>query len=457
MEVSTKESEEKPNSPRLCRLIGQPGKQNLKKEKIVHISFFSKKAIASVLIATVLAVVWTLGVSATSYVQTWPGPTGYGSTSGPQHGAQAGYTPTAFSGSANLRVSGSTTVYPIVHEFTTTYASDLPGVTADVQQGGSGWGRDDTGIGWGDVAMSSSAFPTSGNQGVQPDTTTPMWDVTKIARDAICVIINSDVTGITHLTKAQIKSIYEDTSITSWKQITDPVTSTIGNDIPIKIFARELGSGTRSSIGDQCSFHKDSNQEYDLEIAKVTAVMGASWNRPTSNEAMQADINTNDGSANGGIGYVGLGFSVNSDGTPLANATEIQIVSSGTTAYSPTTLNVYTGLYPLARFLQVGVLHGYQSPNAANATTLITGLTGEDGQKCVADQHFLKLFMDQDVNKNGKVNSTDVGAVGSAFNSVPTDPNWNVRADVNRSGKVNSTDVGSIGLYWNYDYSANMP
>jgi len=425
----------------------------------LHISILKKKVIVPLMAAMVLTMICVLGVSASSYTSgTFPGPTGYsnGATPPAQQGAQAGYTPTVFSGSANLRVSGSTTIYPIVHDFVTTYgATDLPGITADVEQGGSGWGRDDVGLGWGDVADSSSSFPTTGGLGIN-SSEHPMFVVTKIARDAVCVIVNSDVTGITHITKSQIASIYDDKTITNWDQITDQVTQVTGPNLPIKFFARELGSGTRASLGDQCSFtNKDPvTGEYGDEVAKMTALGGT---RETSNELMQAAINTSDGSGNGGIGYVGLGFSVNSDGTPLDHAVELQVVSSGTTAYAPTTANIYTAAYPLSRWLQVGTLNDYQSQNYANGQTLINGLKGYDGQQAVLAEHFDPLYLAQDVNHNGKVNSTDIGAIGSAWNSKPGDANWNAWADVNHSGQVTSTDVGSIGLWWNFDYSSNTP
>jgi len=427
----------------------------------LHISFLKKKAVIPLMAAMVLALVCVLGVSASSYTTgTFPGPTGYtnGNTSG-QQGAQAGYTPTTFSSSANLRVSGSTTIYPIVHNFVTTYAADLPGITADIEQGGSGWGRDDVGTGWGDVADSSSAFPTT-NSGIVHlgvnSSGDPMFVVTKIARDAVCIIVNSDVTNITHITKAQIEQIYDNQSITNWNQITDPVTNLVGPNLPIKFFARELGSGTRASLGDQCSFtNKDPvTGEYGDEVTKMTAKGGT---RETSNELMQAAINASDGSGNGGIGYVGLGFSVNSDGTPLAHAVELQVVSSGTTAYAPTTANIYQNLYPLARWLQVGTLNDYQSQNYANGQTLIQGLVGYDGQQSVLAEHFDPLYLAQDTNHNGVVNSTDVGAIGSAWLATPSSPNWNPWADVNHNGQVTSTDMGSIGLWWNFDYSSNKP
>jgi hypothetical protein len=107
--------------------------------------------------------------------------------------------------------------------------------------------------------------------------------------------------------------------------------------------------------------------------------------------------------------------------------------------------------------LQVGTLNDYQSQNYANGQTLIQGLVGYDGQQSVLAEHFDPLYLAQDTNHNGVVNSTDVGAIGSAWLATPSSPNWNPWADVNHNGQVTSTDMGSIGLWWNFDYSSNKP
>jgi hypothetical protein len=144
--------------------------------------------------------------------------------------------------------------------------------------------------------------------------------------------------------------------------------------------------------------------------------------------------------------------------TGLTHVTELNLKATPTdTAYPPSQANVYQGTYPLSRWLYVATLKGYASPNITNAITLKNYLLSDDGQKAVKRAEFLKLFMDEDVNQSGTVNSTDVAAIGSAWGAVPGDGNFNVRADVNRSGTINSTDVGQIGTWWGFDYSSNLP
>jgi hypothetical protein len=50
-----------------------------------------------------------------------------------------------------------------------------------------------------------------------------------------------------------------------------------------------------------------------------------------------------------------------------------------------------------------------------------------------------------DVNGNRKVDAIDLFAVGKAYSSAPSKPNWNPECDFNRDNNVNKTDLTSLG------------
>ena len=55
------------------------------------------------------------------------------------------------------------------------------------------------------------------------------------------------------------------------------------------------------------------------------------------------------------------------------------------------------------------------------------------------------------------VDILDAGITGNAFDSVPTDPNWDAKADVNDDGKVNTLDAVFVGGNWHKSSSVNWP
>ncbi|MEM2567033.1 MAG: dockerin type I domain-containing protein [Candidatus Bathyarchaeia archaeon] len=47
-----------------------------------------------------------------------------------------------------------------------------------------------------------------------------------------------------------------------------------------------------------------------------------------------------------------------------------------------------------------------------------------------------------DVNKDGKVDMTDVGIILRAYGTTSSSPNWNPNCDTNNDNKVDMSDVG---------------
>ena len=126
-------------------------------------------------------------------------------------------------------IAGSTSVQPFAEVLAQDYMASYPGVSIDVQGGGSAAGIMATQSGTTDIGMSSRNL-----QGSE----TSLWSI-EIARDGIAIIINPK-NPITDLTLQQIADIY-DGKTTNWDQIG-------GKKGEIDVFTREDGSGTRSSF-----------------------------------------------------------------------------------------------------------------------------------------------------------------------------------------------------------------
>jgi hypothetical protein len=53
-----------------------------------------------------------------------------------------------------------------------------------------------------------------------------------------------------------------------------------------------------------------------------------------------------------------------------------------------------------------------------------------------------------DINKDGTVDSSDLGILGIAWGSISGDPNYTSDADLNRDSIIDSVDLGMIGTCW---------
>ena len=126
-------------------------------------------------------------------------------------------------------VAGSTSVQPFAEVLAQEYMTLHPGVSIDVQGGGSAAGIMATQSGTTDIGMSSRNL-----QGSE----TSLWSI-EIARDGIAIIVNPK-NPLTGLTLQQVADIY-DGKTTNWDQIG-------GKKGEIDVFTREDGSGTRSSF-----------------------------------------------------------------------------------------------------------------------------------------------------------------------------------------------------------------
>jgi phosphate transport system substrate-binding protein len=250
-----------------------------------------------------------------------------------------------------IRISGSTTVLPIIQKAADQYMASHPDADIQVSGGGSGVGIQAIGAKTVDIGMSSREV-TAAEKAKYPS-----FVVTSVAKDGIAVIVNPANT-IRYITLDQVKNIYLG-KITKWSEIT-------GADVPgtnnqIVVIGRDSASGTRTYF-DETILLKATPTKQMLEKNSNGAVLQTIAQTP------------------GAIGYVSIGF-VSRDVKALPiwyNANRIVPASLE---------NVKTKTYPVSRDLYV----------ITNSQP--TGLTGDfiryilssEGQKIVADEGYVTL------------------------------------------------------------------
>jgi len=250
-----------------------------------------------------------------------------------------------------IRISGSTTVLPIVQKAADQYMAVHPEADIQISGGGSGVGIQAIGAKTVDMGMSSRE--------VTKDEMTkyPSFVVTTVAQDGIAVIVNPKNT-IQYITLDQIKDIYLG-KITKWTEITGAEVP--GTNNQIVIVGRDSASGTRTYF-DETVLSKATPAKMMLE--------------KNSNGAIAQTI----AQTPGAIGYVSIGF-VSKDVKALPiwyNAQKI---------VAPSISTVKDKTYPVSRDLYV-ITNGQPSGLAGD---FIKYILGPDGQKIVLDEGYVTL------------------------------------------------------------------
>jgi phosphate transport system substrate-binding protein len=250
-----------------------------------------------------------------------------------------------------IKISGSTTVLPIVQKAADQYMASHPDADIQVSGGGSGVGIQAIGAKTVDIGMSSREVTKDEMKKY------PGFVVTSVAQDGIAVIVNPG-NEIQYITLEQAKGIYLGT-ITKWTQITGA--NVPGTNNQIVIVGRDSASGTRT---------------YFDETVLLKATPTNKMLEKNSNGAVLQTVTQTPGS----IGYVSIGF-VSKDVKALP------IWYNFDKIIAPTLGNVKSKTYPVSRDLYV-VTNGQP-----------TGLTGDfikyilspEGQKIVADEGYVTL------------------------------------------------------------------
>ena len=229
-------------------------------------------------------------------------------------------------------VAGSTSVQPFAEVLAQEYMTLHPGVSIDVQGGGSAAGIMATQSGTTDIGMSSRNL-----QGSE----TSLWSI-EIARDGIAIIVNPK-NPITGLTLQQVADIY-DGKTTNWAQIG-------GKKGEIDVFTREDGSGTRSS--------------FESLVMGTSQIMARAMVE-NSNGAIRQLVADDPGA----IGYISLGLV---DGT-------VKALDLG--GIVPSRANVVNGTYNLSRPFLLLTL----KPPVGLVADFIDFTMSPQGQKILYDQ-----------------------------------------------------------------------
>ena len=250
-----------------------------------------------------------------------------------------------------IRISGSTTVLPIVQKAADQYMAVHPEADIQISGGGSGGGIQAIGAKTVDIGMASREV-TKDEMAKYPS-----FVVTIVAQDGIAVVVNPK-NPIQYITLDQIKNIYLG-KITKWTEITGAEVP--GTNNQIVIVGRDSASGTRTYF-----------DETVLQLATPTNTML----EKNSNGAVSQTI----AQTPGAIGYVSIGFLSNDvKAVPIWYNAQ-KIIAPGISAVKDKT-------YPVSRNLYV-ITNGQPS---GLAKSFIDYIVSADGQKIVTDEGYVAL------------------------------------------------------------------
>lgn len=172
-----------------------------------------------------------LGVALSIFVSACGGTTTTGSGSTPTTGSSNLGTPGAFTCvPGQITAVGSTALAPLVRAVAADYEKQCSGATITVNLGGSKTGL--SAVEGGNVEIGNSDIFHLANQ-------TDLVDH-QVAVVVFVMVANSQVTGVTNLTTAQLQGIYSG-RITNWNQVGGP-------DLKIVVISRPASSGTRATF-----------------------------------------------------------------------------------------------------------------------------------------------------------------------------------------------------------------
>ena len=127
--------------------------------------------------------------------------------------------------SGTVKISGSTTLAPLVRVLAEDFRKLHPGVEFDIQEGGSGKGLKDVKAGKSVIGMVSRVLTTEESD----------WLPFVIARDGLAVLIRGD-NPVASLTNAQVAGIFTKATV-NWRQLG-------GTDTPIYVIAASPAAGS---------------------------------------------------------------------------------------------------------------------------------------------------------------------------------------------------------------------
>jgi len=250
-----------------------------------------------------------------------------------------------------IKISGSTTVLPVVQKAADQYMATHANADIQVSGGGSGVGIQAIGAKTVDIGMSSREVTAAELKKY------PAFVITPVARDGIAVIVNPS-NEIRHITLDQIRDIYLG-KITKWTEISGA--NVPGTNNQIVVIGRDSASGTRSYF-DESLLGKKTPAKQMLEKNSNGAVLQTIAQTP------------------GAIGYVSIGFISN-------DVKALPVWYNADKIVAPSLENVKDKTYPVSRDLYV-ITNGQPS---GLADDFIRYILSADGQKIVADEGYVTV------------------------------------------------------------------
>jgi len=250
-----------------------------------------------------------------------------------------------------IKISGSTTVLPIVQRAADQYMATHPDADIQVSGGGSGVGIQAIGARTVDIGMTSREVTPAEMARYPPFVVTP------IAHDGIAIVVNPANT-IPFITLDQAANIYLGKT-TRWTEITGATVPDTNNQVVV--IGRDSASGTRTY--------------FDEVILSKATPTNRMLEKNSNGAVLQTVVQTP-----GAIGYISIGFL-----DPGIKALPVWYNAQKITA--PTLDNVKTGTYPVSRNLYV-ITNGQPSGLAGD---FIRYILSPDGQKIVADEGYVTI------------------------------------------------------------------
>ncbi|HVI42226.1 MAG TPA: phosphate ABC transporter substrate-binding protein [Anaerovoracaceae bacterium] len=263
-------------------------------------------------------------------------------------GTKAGDTNTGDEATGTVVTAGSTSVQPLSEELAAAFMDANPGISVEVQGGGSGQG----------IKAIQEKIADFGalSRNVKDEEKASVTQEYIIAKDGVAVIVNPE-SKVANLTIEQIKKIYTG-EIKNWSEVG-------GEDAPIVVVSREEGSGTRGAFTEITGvLTKDAAGQENDGTTKDALVQGS------TGAVMQTVATTPET-----IGYVSLGSL--SDTVKAVNVEGV----------TPTTETVLSGEYKISRpFLYIT---GGELTEAAQK--YIDFVMSAEGQAIVEENGFIPV------------------------------------------------------------------
>jgi len=243
--------------------------------------------------------------------------------------------------SGQIQLAGSTTVQPLAEALAEAFMAENPGVTIEIQGGGSSVGVTTAGEGTVDIGNASRNVKESEFEEF------PDLQVFTIAYDGIAVVTNPDL-DLPSLSVDQVKAIFAG-EITNYTEVGGP-------DAEIIVVSREEGSGTRAAF-----------EELVMQSGDTEAVISEDALLQQSN----GQIRTTVAETPDTIGYLSFGFLDESIRKVAIDGVE------------PTVENVKNDSYPVFRPLNM-LTNGEPNPLTE---AFLSFILSDAGQEIVANDY----------------------------------------------------------------------